>query len=62
MPPKRASTVWTGFARTGDPNVPGTKLPHWPAYDAETRATMMFDLKSRIENDPMGDIRRISLS
>jgi para-nitrobenzyl esterase len=59
---KQASAVWTGFARSGDPNAPGTGLPHWPAYDAETRATMMFNLESRIENDPLGDVRRIMLS
>ncbi len=32
------------FARTGDPG--------WPAYDLETRRTMIFDRDSRIESDP----------
>lgn len=32
------------FARTGDPG--------WPAYDLETRRTMIFDRESRVETDP----------
>jgi para-nitrobenzyl esterase len=37
-------------------------LPHWPPYEAQTRATMMFDLKSRIESDPNGEVRKIMRS
>jgi para-nitrobenzyl esterase len=54
---KQASSVWTSFARTGTPAAAG--IPKWPAYDAQTRATMMFDLKSRVENDPNAEIRKI---
>ncbi|MEZ5710556.1 MAG: carboxylesterase family protein [Blastomonas sp.] len=32
------------FARTGKPG--------WPAYDLETRATMIFDRESQVTNDP----------
>jgi para-nitrobenzyl esterase len=32
------------FARTGNPG--------WPAYDLETRKTMIFDRVSRVESDP----------
>jgi len=32
------------FARTGDPG--------WPAYDLAKRQTMIFDVESRVENDP----------
>ncbi len=36
--------AFTGFARTGTPN--------WPQYRTDTRATMIFDAVSRVENDP----------
>src|SRR5208337_4772537 len=41
---------WIAFARTGDPNT--GNAPHWPAYSAEERATMIFSSKCRVENDP----------
>jgi len=41
---------FVAFARTGNPNPPG--LPPWPAYDERRRATMIFDVASRVENDP----------
>ena len=41
---------FAAFARTGDPNHSG--LPHWPRYDLAHRATMIFDVRSRVENDP----------
>ena len=50
-----ASNAWVAFARSGDPNVKG--LPHWPAYDAKTRATMIFDTKSAVVNDPYAEFR-----
>ena len=51
------SAAWLAFARTGNPNVAGA--PSWPAYDAQTRATMMFDLESRVENDPYAEVRTV---
>jgi para-nitrobenzyl esterase len=51
------SEAWIAFARSGDPN--HDKLPSWPAYDKERRATMLFDRGgSRLEDDPWGDERR----
>jgi para-nitrobenzyl esterase len=44
------SSAWANFARTGDPNGPG--LPTWPAYDATKRATMIFDVRCSVEDDP----------
>ena len=55
-----ASNAWVAFARAGDPNVKG--LPYWPAYDAAARATMIFDAKSAVVNDPYADFRKILLS
>jgi len=59
---RQTSSAWTAFARSGDPNKGSVGLPHWPPYDAQTRATMMFDSKSRIEADPYGDVRKIMRS
>lgn len=49
--------AWLAFAWTGDPNTP--EIPHWPAYEAAERATMMFDLESRVVNDPLPEVRRV---
>jgi para-nitrobenzyl esterase len=51
------SEAWIAFARSGNPNHPG--IPHWPAYDAEKRSTMLFNVPSRVENDPRRDERLI---
>ena len=56
---RQASAAWTAFARTGDPNDAKSGLPHWPRYDAATRATMIFILKSRIVNDPYAEFRKL---
>ena len=44
------SRVWTAFARTGVPDVPG--LPHWPAYSAEDRRVMIFNDHCEVAIDP----------
>jgi para-nitrobenzyl esterase len=44
------SGAWAAFAHTGNPNVKG--LPKWPTYDAKTRATMIFNVKSKVVDDP----------
>jgi para-nitrobenzyl esterase len=44
--------AWASFARTGNPNHSG--MPHWPAYTADTRATMYFDAPCEVRNDPEG--------
>ncbi|MGA0601779.1 carboxylesterase/lipase family protein [Caulobacter sp. KR2-114] len=54
---EQMSEAWLAFARTGDPNT--AALPDWPAYDADRRAVMLFDLTSRVENDPMAEVRKI---
>ena len=45
------------FARSGDPNYPG--LPGWEPYSLARRQTMVFDVKSRLEDDPRGAQRRL---
>jgi para-nitrobenzyl esterase len=51
----RVSDAWLAFARSGDPNVRG--LPRWPAYDAQRRATMVFDTTSAAADDPLREQR-----
>jgi para-nitrobenzyl esterase len=43
------------FGKTGNPNC--DKVPNWPAYDLESRSTMIFNLESRVENDPTKELR-----
>ncbi|HVS64589.1 MAG TPA: carboxylesterase/lipase family protein [Thermoanaerobaculia bacterium] len=51
----RLASAWVAFARTGNPNNP--ELPEWPAYDPETRPTMIFDVDTRVEEDPLAGLR-----
>ncbi|MEZ5707972.1 MAG: carboxylesterase/lipase family protein [Blastomonas sp.] len=54
---RQVSQAWIAFARYGNPNAPG--LPYWPPYDSEHRATMIFDVKPGVINDPDGEIREV---
>jgi len=49
------SQAWIAFARTGNPNHAG--LPHWPAFEATSRATLVLGSEHRIVNDPHRDVR-----
>jgi para-nitrobenzyl esterase len=51
------SSAWVAFARTGKPDAKG--LPHWPPYDTKTRATMIFNVKSEVVNDPRREERQL---
>ena len=53
---KQMSAAWVTFARAGHPNSP--LLPYWPAYDAEKRSVMMFNLESHVVNDPFSATRK----
>lgn len=53
----RLSAAWVAFAKTGNPN--NAELAEWPAYDADSRATMIFNLDTRVENDPDGELLKL---
>jgi para-nitrobenzyl esterase len=50
------SQAWVNFAATGNPSQPGYA---WPPYDPDRVATMVFDNRVRVENDPAGEARRL---
>ena len=47
---RQMTAAWAAFAREGNPNT--DLLPHWPAYDAATRATMQFCEPPLLVRDP----------
>ncbi len=51
------SETFINFARTGDPN--NRAIPRWPRYTLPERGTMIFDVDSRVENDPRAAERRL---
>ena len=53
---KQMSAAWVTFARAGHPNSP--LIPWWPAYEAVKRPVMMFNLESRVVNDPYSATRQ----
>jgi para-nitrobenzyl esterase len=58
MSPALADTMsrsWIEFAYKDNPN--HSSIPYWPAYSAD-RPTMLFDVQSRVENDPFGAERK----
>ena len=52
----RFANTWVAMAKNANPN--NSKIPAWPAYDANTRATMIFDKEVRVEKDPRSEIRK----
>lgn len=52
---ERFAAVWTNFAKTGVPD--SDKTPVWPPYDMQSRATMVFDNRTRVENDYRREFR-----
>jgi para-nitrobenzyl esterase len=53
----KVSDAWIAFARTGNPDTP--RLPHWPAFNAADRPTMVIDNQSRVEKDPIREQRLV---
>jgi para-nitrobenzyl esterase len=52
-----ASSAWANFARSGTPEADG--LPEWPKYSLGGRETMILSASPHIENDPLGDDRKL---
>ena len=51
------ASTWIAFARSGNPD--NETIPHWPAYNAAERPTLLLDVEPRIENDLRGEARRL---
>jgi para-nitrobenzyl esterase len=51
----RLASTWAAFARTGDPN--NDHIPPWKPYDDKDRAVMIFNVETRQEFNPRGEIR-----
>jgi para-nitrobenzyl esterase len=52
-------SAWVAFAKTGNPNT--RILPQWPQYDTKSRSTMIFNVHSRVDSDPLSQLRRLML-
>jgi para-nitrobenzyl esterase len=53
------SETWVAFAATGNPSSDKSGLPQWPPYDPTKRATMIFDVQSKVVDDPQKEQRLI---
>jgi len=51
----KMSAAWVSFARSGNPNHRG--IPMWAPFDANQRATMIFNNECRAVNDPFHEER-----
>jgi para-nitrobenzyl esterase len=51
------SATWAAFSRAGKPDNPA--IPVWAPYTPETRATMLFDTRCRVVNDPASALRAL---
>jgi para-nitrobenzyl esterase len=54
---RNMSQAWATFARTGDPSFDG--IPRWPAYNLNSRATMILDAQCRVVEDPSSAERKL---
>jgi para-nitrobenzyl esterase len=53
----QVSETFIAFARDGDPR--NKSIPHWPRFDLEKRPTMVWNVVSRVEDDPRGQERNL---
>jgi para-nitrobenzyl esterase len=54
----KMSSAWINFARTGNPGA--KNLPNWPAYTQQNGATMIFDNKCEVKNNPDKELLSIA--
>ncbi|MDP4209314.1 MAG: carboxylesterase/lipase family protein [Bacteroidota bacterium] len=53
----KVSGAWLNFARHGNPN--HKKLPEWPAFNEKNGATMVFNTRCEVRNDPDNEAREL---
>lgn len=53
-------SAWVSFAKSGNPQSPA--IPTWPQYDLARRATMIFNLESRVVENPQADLRALLIA
>ena len=51
------SETFANFAKSGNPQT--SNIPRWRKYSLENRETMVFDIGSRLINDPRGEERKL---
>jgi para-nitrobenzyl esterase len=51
------SETFINFARTGDPN--NRLIPRWERYQLPRRQTLVFNVPSRLADDPRGAERKL---
>jgi para-nitrobenzyl esterase len=54
---EKMSQALVSFARTGEPNHPG--IPHWPKYNKENGAVMIWNDTCEVQNDPDREARNL---
>jgi len=52
---RRIGDATIAFAKTGNPDC--AAIPHWSAYNVAERPVMIFDDRTRLENDPNRELR-----
>jgi para-nitrobenzyl esterase len=51
------SACWLAFARSGNPN--NAAVPNWSSYQPDKRATMVFDVQSKVVDDWRSNERKL---